>query len=146
MTLIQRAGPEDADLIAGIATRSYEESHGHCAAAADVESYLSTKLAKNVIEKELADERNIFHLIYHEDLAAGYSKLILDSPHPSVKDGMVTKLERLYLLKEFYDHKLGLHLFNFVAALSKKSNQAGMWLFVWVKNERAINFYKKEWI
>jgi ribosomal protein S18 acetylase RimI-like enzyme len=55
----------------------------------------------------------------------------------------VTKLERLYVLKEFHHLKLGLELFNFNVELSKKNNQAGMWLFVWTENLKAINFYKK---
>ena len=27
--------------------------------------------------------------------------------------------------------------------LSKQNNQAGMWLYVWKENERAVNFYIK---
>ena len=52
----------------------------------------------------------------------------------------ITKLERIYLLKEFY---LGAELFEYNVRLAKENNQKGMWLFVWVENERAVNFYKK---
>lgn len=62
-------------------------------------------------------------------------------PHIQIEN--VTKLERLYLLKEFYSLKLGLELFNFNLELSKQNNQAGMWLFVWKENQRAVSFYKK---
>jgi len=69
--------------------------------------------------------------------------LFFNSPHPNIALQNVTKLERLYLLKEFYGLKLGLQLFNFNVALSKQNNQAGMWLFVWKGNNRAVDFYKK---
>ena len=47
------------------------------------------------------------------------------------------------MLKEFYGLCLGLELLNFNIDLSKKNNEAGMWLFVWKENPRAISFYKK---
>jgi ribosomal protein S18 acetylase RimI-like enzyme len=53
------------------------------------------------------------------------------------------KLERLYLLKEFYDKKLGNALFQFNCDLAKQHSQKGIWLFVWTGNHRAIRFYDK---
>ena len=70
-------------------------------------------------------------------------KIILNSPHSNIQTENVTKLERLYLLKDFYELKLGIGLLNFNVELSRKKNQAGMWLFVWKENQRAVNFYKR---
>jgi ribosomal protein S18 acetylase RimI-like enzyme len=67
----------------------------------------------------------------------------MDCPYPDSKIKNLAKLERIYLLKEFYDLKLGSALFNFNVDLSKQNNQMGMWLFVWKQNLRAVNFYKK---
>jgi ribosomal protein S18 acetylase RimI-like enzyme len=38
---------------------------------------------------------------------------------------------------------LGQQLLDFNINLIKENNQAGVWLFVWQENERAINFYIK---
>ena len=46
-------------------------------------------------------------------------------------------------MEEFHSLKLGLELFNFNLNESVKHKQAGMWLFVWTENHKAINFYKK---
>jgi diamine N-acetyltransferase len=67
----------------------------------------------------------------------------LNSPHPNIEPQHITKLERLYLLKDFYKQQAGLALFNFNVAIAKANNQAGIWLFVWKENERAVNFYLK---
>jgi ribosomal protein S18 acetylase RimI-like enzyme len=56
----------------------------------------------------------------------------------------VTKLERLYLLKEFYGRNLGAELFNFNLNLSKEAGEKGLWLYVWKGNDRAIRFYQKQ--
>ena len=52
-------------------------------------------------------------------------------------------MERLYLKKEFYNLKLGKELMDFNINLCKENNQIGIWLYVWVENHKAINFYKK---
>jgi diamine N-acetyltransferase len=53
----------------------------------------------------------------------------------------VALLDRIYLLKEAYGLKLGLKLLNFNIELSKNNNQSGIWLYAWIGNERAVNFY-----
>ena len=55
----------------------------------------------------------------------------------------VTLLERIYLLRNFYDLKLGAQLFQLNLDQSRENEQAGMWLHVWQENKRAIDFYLK---
>lgn len=143
MISIQQAHSKDSNLITSIATRSFIESHGHSAPANDIDSYVSSRLNLDRVQGELMNENNIFHIIYYNEQPAGYSKIILNTGYPLIKEPNVTKLERLYLLKDFYDRKLGVSLFNFILQLSKKANQSGMWLYVWKENERAVKFYKK---
>ena len=53
------------------------------------------------------------------------------------------KLDRLYLLPEFFDKKLGIELLKHNIELAKKNQQKGIWLFTWIGNARAVNFYNK---
>jgi diamine N-acetyltransferase len=73
----------------------------------------------------------------------GYSKIILNNSIDLVQENNICKLERLYILKEYYDLKLGKNLFEFIIKFSRNEEQIGIWLFVWVINERAIKFYTK---
>lgn len=93
---------------------------------------------------ELMDEHNIFHAVFYNGQPAGYSKIIFDCPHPVVAVQPVTKLERLYLLNQFYDLKLGHRLLQQAVDLSQAHGEQGMWLNVWKENERAIRFYQKQ--
>ena len=147
MTSIAKATKDDFKLLAAIGTQTFIESHGHSAPKPDIDSYVNEKYSDAFCQKELNDVNNIYHLIYYEGKPAGYSKIIFNSPHPNIALQNITKLERLYLLKDFYQLQLGKQLFHFNLALSKKNNQEGMWLFVWKENQRAINFYiKKDFI
>jgi ribosomal protein S18 acetylase RimI-like enzyme len=143
MIRIIKAASDDYALLADIGKQTFIESHGHSAPAADIASYVLATYSHDSFKNELANGNNIYHKILYADRLAGYSKLIFNSPHNSIPFPNVTKLERIYLLKDFYDLKLGLALLTYNIELSKKNGQSGMWLFVWKENERAVNFYSK---
>lgn len=143
MINIKRATINDAALLVNIGTISFLESHGMSAPQKDIDAYVDLKFNVATFTVELKDEGNHFFIIYHNEIPVGYSKIIFYFGHENIENRNVTKMERLYLLKEFHQLKLGLKLFNFNIDLSKKHNQDGMWLFVWTENERALNFYKK---
>lgn len=143
MTSIVKATEEDSQILTDIGRISFKESHGRSAANEEIEMYLKENYTSDVFKNELNDPQNIYHIIYVDNQPAGYSKIILNVHHANIQKENVTKLDRLYLLEKFYDLKLGYELFNFNIELSKKKNQAGIWLFVWKENHRAVNFYKK---
>jgi ribosomal protein S18 acetylase RimI-like enzyme len=52
-------------------------------------------------------------------------------------------MERLYFLAEFHGLGLAQQLFDFNLHIAKQANQAGIWLYVWKENHRAVAFYQK---
>jgi ribosomal protein S18 acetylase RimI-like enzyme len=143
MVSIKKATIDDAAAIAEIGRISFLESHGLSASAADIDSYISRKYTLNAVKEDLENPNNIFHIIYYKEHAAGYSKIILNTPHKDIPVQNITVLDRLYLLKEFYDRKLGLQLFDFNLNISKQANQTGIWLYTWIENKRAVSFYQR---
>lgn len=143
MALIKKIKTTDFQLLADIGKRTFIESHGHSAAPEDIDRYVHEKYSAAACREELNDVNNIYHFIYHDSKPAGYSKIILNAAHPNIPTENVTKLERLYLIKDFYGLQLGQELMRFNIELSQKNNQNGMWLFVWKENRRAIDFYLK---
>ncbi|MBK8551654.1 MAG: GNAT family N-acetyltransferase [Ignavibacteria bacterium] len=143
MTSIIKAKEEDCKLLADIGKVSFIESHGSSAASSDIDMYVNDNYNSEILKEEISDRKNIYHIIYHDNQPAGYSKIIYNVPHSNIGIENVTKLDRIYLLKEFYGLRLGLELFNFNIELSRQNKQSGMWLFVWKENHRAVNFYKK---
>lgn len=143
MTSIVRAGEQDVQLLVDLGKTSFVESHGHSASAATINRYVDEKYNMEVLQAELTDPANIYHIIYHGQEPAGFSKIIFDAAHPNIPEKNVTKLERIYLLKAFLGLHLGFQLFKFNLELSQQNNQTGMWLFVWKENHRAMQFYEK---
>lgn len=140
---INKATLADAPLLAELGKATFIESHGHSASQEDIEGYVQDKYTVDAMETELSDPRNVFYIIYYKDQPAGFSKIIFNVPHANIQQANVTKLERIYLLKQFYGLQLGQELLQFNIQLSKEKDQAGMWLFVWTENPRALRFYEK---
>lgn len=143
MTTIVKANIKDAEILSALGKQTFIESHGMSAPENDVAKYMASKFTKQVFETELSDVNNIFHILFYNEKPIGYSKIIYNNSQENIQFKNITKLERLYVLQEFHHLKLGLELFNFNVALTIKNQQAGMWLFVWVENHKAISFYKK---
>ncbi len=140
---IRPATEQDNELIAGMGKVAVELSHRDSCSVEDMNHFLSAHYTPEAIRDELANPNNCYHIISYETKPAGFSKIIMNMAHPNIAEPNVTKLDRIYLLEEFYDLKLGYELLQFNIGLSKANNQAGMWLFTWTGNERAVNFYKR---
>jgi ribosomal protein S18 acetylase RimI-like enzyme len=140
---ITRAKKEDAGLLSELAKKTLLESHAESPAAAGLNKYVNENYSEEVLREELRDEKNIYQVISFNNQAAGYSKLLLNIPFPGNGSPNMAKLERIYLLEEFYDLKLGMRLLQYNIDLSRENQQEGMWLFTWIDNLRAIRFYEK---
>ena len=143
MNRIIKATKNDVNLIIHIGKNTFIEAHQKSATEEELTAYLNKSYHPDNLLEELEDINNIFHIIYYNNQPAGFSKIIINNENPNPLLKRVTKLERIYIYKAFYGKKLGLELLNFNIDLSKKLKQKGMWLYVWVENHRAINFYKK---
>lgn len=143
MISVTRLTPADAAVLADMGSASLVQSHGHSAPPQTMQEYVNRSFSVAACTKELQDEHNIFYAAYYNGQPAGYYKIILNSPHPAVPLQPATKLERLYLLQEYYDLKLGHHLLQHAVALSTRAGEKCMWLNVWKENHRAIRFYEK---
>ncbi|RYG49136.1 MAG: GNAT family N-acetyltransferase [Chitinophagaceae bacterium] len=143
MISIIRATENDYHSIVEIGKASVADSHKGSSPPAVMNEYLETTYNSNAIRKELNDLNNIYHIINYNGKPAGFSKIIMDAKHPNIATENATKLDRIYLLKAFHGLKLGLELLNFNIELSRRNMQSGMWLYTWIGNERATNFYLK---
>ena len=143
MVSFERADRGSAHLLSEIAGITFIESHGRSAKPKDINNFIAKKYNLEIFTAELINPKNNYYLVYYQNRLAGFSNIIYNFPYADSKMEDIAKLERIYILKEFYDLKLGYHLFEFNRNLARENNQKGIWLFVWKGNERAIKFYKK---
>jgi len=141
MINIRRATIADAAIIAEVGKQSFIQSHGHSAAQADIDEYVSRRYTVDAVAADLADPAGIYHLATVNGLPAGYSKIMLNAPHADVAAQNVASLDWLYLLKNYYGTGLAQQLLQLNIDTSKEAAQSGMWLYTWTENKRAVSFY-----
>ncbi|WP_341227403.1 GNAT family N-acetyltransferase [uncultured Arcticibacterium sp.] len=143
MTLIIRATEEHSSQILKIGKTAWLETHGRSAKKEDIDLYINKHYTEDALKKELRDQENIYHIIYHNNEPAGFSKLILNKKPANLKLPNTASLDRIYLSKDFHGKRLGLELFTFNRDYAQKEKQTGIWLATWIENSKAIGFYSK---
>jgi diamine N-acetyltransferase len=141
--MIIKASLEHAEVLSELGADTFYKTHKDSAPAYEVAAYMKKVYSLNAIERELINPLNIYHIIKHEDVVAGFSKIELAITHPAIKSENVSKMDQIYLQDSFHGLKLGAKLLEFNIDYTKSRGQNGMWLVVWTENTKAIDFYKK---
>ena len=120
MSIIKRAGIEDIQVLSMLSRKTFIESHGHSATEEIIQNYVNCRYNIKHFNSEVEDELNIYCIIYFENKPAGYSKITFNTPFEKGDKSNVSKLERIYILRKYYDLGLGKQLFQFNLELAKK--------------------------
>jgi len=140
---IRPATVTDVETIIAIGLVAVELAHRKSCSATDMAEYLNIHYNEAEITNELSNPDNCYHIIYYGTKAAGFSKIVYNIAHPNIAVPNVTKLDRIYILEEYWGMQLGYALLQHNINLARGNNQAGIWLFTWTGNERAVAFYLK---
>ena len=135
----------NADLVElqTIGKQTFFETFADHNTIADMQKYLDNNLSVNKLKNELSDENSAFYFASADNQVIGYLKINFGSAQTEIKDKSAIEIERIYVLKEFHGKKVGQILYNKAIEIAKQTKAAYVWLGVWEKNLRAINFYKK---
>lgn len=92
---------------------------------------------------ELNSKSSEFYFAVLGNRIIGYLKLNLGESQTELKDHRGLEIERIYVLREFHGKNVAQVLFNKAMQVAGQANAEYVWLGVWEKNTRAINFYRK---
>ena len=98
---------------------------------------------KNKLVAEVMSRDNIFILVYNDDEIAGYACIRKGDKLPGINGNDTIEIARIYVLNSFKGKGAGKALMNACLSIATAMNKAWVWLGVWEKNKRAIEFYKK---
>lgn len=141
--VIREATIEDAWLIANISHQTFYETFASQNSKADMDKFLNQQFTKGRLMMEVGAKGNTFLLAYDGNEVAGYVK-IRDERVPLTL-GSVNALEvaRIYAMSNKVGKGVGSLLMQSCIEIGKQRNKEWLWLGVWEKNQRAIDFYTK---
>lgn len=144
MIKIKIANNENIEVLALLGRITYAESHGHFIDDKnDLIEYINNAFSISKTKEDVNNLKNIFYIIYVNELPVGYAKLILNEGYKNITSQNNCLLERIYILDDFIPMKIGKKFFAFLEDKARELNFDNMWLSVYIKNNRAIRFYQK---
>ena len=144
MIKIQIAKEADTSILALLGRLTWAESHGHYIDDKNnLLKYLNSNFSVSKTKQEINNPKNLFYIIYVDDLPVGYAKLVVNAINESVASQNNCRLERIFIQNEFIPLKIGQQLLTFVEKKAKALQLDTMWLTVYIKNIRAIRFYER---
>jgi diamine N-acetyltransferase len=143
MEIITReATAEDAALIANMSRQTFYDSFAADNTAADMDKFLEEQFTLEALMAEVTGGKDIFFLAYQDSLPLGYAKL-REKPLAGHETAPAIEIARIYVVKDKIGAGVGKVLMEACIDKAKKMAKAIIWLGVWEKNQRAIDFYKK---
>ena len=139
---IRKATIEDAEGLASLAARTFENSFGSQNRPSNMAKYLAENFSKDRIREQLTDPGTLFMIAEQEDRAVGYYMLRESEPPEMVSDPDPVELVRIYVDKPLLGTGLGSKLIQGCMRRARQLGYRTLWLGVWERNQRAIRFYE----
>lgn len=140
---IRLATKDDAVLIADISRKTFYDTFAADNSKEDMDKFLAEQFTRGRLILEVGAQENIFLLAYIDGSVAGYVKLREGKQPVEIKAEQALEIARLYVLEEFIGQKVGAALMKESIAIAKGKGKELIWLGVWEKNKRAIDFYQR---
>lgn len=134
----------DLTELKNISQKTYSEAFSWGNSKENMISYLNSAFSNKQLKSEINEEQSVFYFAKIDYATVGYIKINFGSAQTDLKDDEAMELERIYVLEKFQGKKIGKKLLNYVIEIAKKRGMKYLWLGVWEKNEKAINFYKSQ--
>ncbi|HYM95001.1 MAG TPA: GNAT family N-acetyltransferase [Chitinophagaceae bacterium] len=141
--IIRLATKQDAELIAGISRETFYETFAAQNKKEDIDIFMNKVFTRKELIKEVGLKGNIFLLAYSEDEVAGYVRMRESNAPPALGNAVPMEIARIYTTKKFIGKGVGHALMEKSIVISKEMKKEVVWLGVWEKNQRAIDFYLK---
>jgi diamine N-acetyltransferase len=140
---IKKLRINDISQLQEIGRQTFFETFSDVNTGDNMKKYLDENFSIEKLTSELNNQDSQFYSADLDDRIIGYLKLNSGPSQTELKDNRALEIERIYVLREFHGRKVGQLLFNKAIEIAILTGVEYVWLGVWEKNLRALNFYKK---
>lgn len=133
----------DIDDLQRISRQTFSETFAPVNSEKNMTKYLNEALNIKKLKVEINNPNSQFYFAEWSNKILGYLKINLGPSQTELKDEKALGIERIYVLNEFQGRKVGQILFEKAIQIAKQLKVEFIWLGVWEKNHKALNFYTK---
>jgi ribosomal protein S18 acetylase RimI-like enzyme len=140
---IETITAQQLDILLHIAKKTFFDTYAHLSDPDDFNAYSNAAFNEEQLLSELNNPNSSFYFAMEDNARAGYLKLNYNDAQKAFQDKNAMELERLYVLNEYHNRKIGKLLLQFAIQTARDKNLKYIWLCVWDKNTTAIRFYER---
>jgi ribosomal protein S18 acetylase RimI-like enzyme len=140
---IKKASQDDAALIAAISRQTFYETFAPDNSKENMDKFMNEVFTTKALMKEVESEGNVFLLAYDDNTPVGYVRLREGEKRTEFENRPSIEIARIYATTSSIGKGVGSALMNKCIEMAAETGKKLIWLGVWEKNHRAINFYQK---
>jgi len=133
----------DAKMLSELGARTFYDTFAKDNTPENIEAYLKRSFSPEIQLGELSQPQVVFLIAEMEGSPTGYAQLILNSSDEAIKRIKPLEIRRIYASQEYLGKGVGKELMLAIISEARLQGCDCVWLGVWEKNQRAIDFYKK---
>ena len=141
--IINKASAEDVEIVQSLGRQTFSETFAENNTEEAMKKYLEESFNTEKIKSELNNPDSLFYIAWEEDNPVGYLKVNSGKAQTELQDETSLEIERIYVKKSHHGKKVGQLLYNQALETVKQLGKSYLWLGVWEKNLRALQFYRK---
>lgn len=140
---IRKCQLSDLENLREISRRTFVDAFEKANNQDDFNSYVDTAFSKQTIESELRQHNSHFYFVYSNDELVAYFKFNEHEAQSELKESSGVEIQRIYVIGLYQGKRIGSFLMKEIEKLALKMNKRYLWLGVWERNLKAIEFYKR---
>lgn len=140
----QKCGEEHLDTLVEISKATFIAAFKDQNNPDDFDRYISQAFSRQRLYTELMNPESVFYFVFGKGELVGYFKLNTNDAQTDIKLPESMELERIYVLHNFQGNGLGEMIVEKAKKMAKDLKKSFLWLGVWEKNQRAIQFYERQ--
>jgi len=142
--IINTASTDDLEIIQSLGRQTFSETFAESNSEEAMKIYLEESFSTEKVKSELNNPDSHFFIAWEEDYPVGYLKLNSGAAQTELQDDDTSlEIERIYVKKSHHGQKVGQLLYDQALESAQSLGKNYLWLGVWEKNLRALNFYRK---
>jgi ribosomal protein S18 acetylase RimI-like enzyme len=138
---IRKATISDLEIIQEISRQTFIETFAEVNTPENMENYILENFNAEKVALEINNPESAFYLAILDNETIAYLKINFGNAQTEIRSSQSMEIHRIYVLKEFHGKKIGQLLLNEAIKIGQQSGVDTIWLGVWEKNHKAIQFY-----
>lgn len=138
---IRFASGSDAELIADLSRQTFYDSYAKYNTKSNIDKFMNEQFTRQKLMDEVDQPWHTFFLAFIKDEPVGYVKLREGSVPLNLVNQSCIEIARIYSVQHTIGKGVGKKLMETCIDIATQKRKKVLWLGVWKKNQRAIDFY-----